>query len=279
MCLSAIVGGASALLGASSANKAASAQQAAADKQLALQERIYDDTVERFNPYYNAGLDAQAALMYELGLGEAPMVGGSTPEITTIAGGRTANWGSNALSDSDDPVRRLLGFKKQPDTYSVNGQIFDTMEQAQAYANANKTGGTQYQGYELEPGYQWQIDQGLNALGQSAAAKGQLQSSWSMNNSQRLAQGIADTGRQNYLNRLASAAAGGQSAAGNQAQAGQAYASGGSNALANYGNAASAGAIGVNNAIQGGLNNALGIWQYQNAMGGGNNSLFGNSWS
>ena len=40
-------------------------------------------------------------------------------------------------------------------------------------------------------------------------------------------------------------------------------AAGVSNALAAQGNAAAAGAIGVGNALQGGIQNGLGIWQYQ----------------
>lgn len=254
------------LISANAASNAADAQTDAANQQTALQGRIYDETVERFNPYYNSGLNALAAYNYELGLGEAPMIGATPLSIETIPGETSGILGG------------LLGGGNTPTMYQVGDQQFASLDEAQRYAAENATGGTQYQGYELEPGYQWQIEQGINALDQSAAARGQLQSSWAMNNAQRLGQGIADTGRQNYLNRLASAASGGQAAAGNQAQAGQFYASGASNALANAGNAQAAGAIGVGNAINQGIQNGLGIWGYQSALAG-NQSLFGNSWS
>lgn len=272
--IAASVGGS--LISAGAASKAANAQKDAAAQQTALQGRIYDETVQRFDPFYNDGLLAQEALMYELGLGDAPMMGATPLEITTLPGAR-----GNIRSYDDEGLNLMLTRAldpRRPDRFQVGDEIFDTYDAAQQYARENATGGTQYQGYQLEPGYQFQIDEGINALNQSAASRGQLNSSWAMNNAQRLGQGIADTGRNNYLNRLASAAAGGQSAAGNQAQAGQAYASGASNALANMGNAQAAGYIGVGNAINSGIQNGLGIWQYQNALAG-NQSLFGgNSW-
>lgn len=249
------------LIQASAAKKAAGAQADAAGQQTALQREIYEDTSAKFQPWLDAGNVGLNALMYELGLGEAPTIGGTPLDITTNKGTK----------------RGLLG-GYNPDTYSVGGQTFASLDEAQQYANANPTGGMEYQGYELTPGYKFQIDEGINALDQSAASRGQLNSSWAMNNAQRLGQGIAQQGYEGYLNRLASMSASGQGAAGNQAQAGQAYASGASNALANMGNAQAAGYIGVGNAVNSGIQNGLGIWQYQNTLAG-NQSLFGgNSW-
>ena len=56
-------------------------------------------------------------------------------------------------------------------------------------------------------------------------------------------------------------------AAGNQAMAGNAFASGAGQAIGNRGNAQAAGAIGQANAWSGAIQNGLGAWQYQQALG------------
>lgn len=60
------------LIGANGARDAASAQSRSADKQVDLQRDIYNETTERFEPYYQAGTNALAGLQYELGMGERP---------------------------------------------------------------------------------------------------------------------------------------------------------------------------------------------------------------
>jgi hypothetical protein len=57
---------------AGAARSAARSQEAAAREQLALQTRVYDETVERFQPFREPGLNALAALNFEMGLGERP---------------------------------------------------------------------------------------------------------------------------------------------------------------------------------------------------------------
>lgn len=64
-----VVGG---LASASAAKKASRAQQDSAAAQLALQERMYDETTERFAPYLGAGGNALNAYQFELGLGSRP---------------------------------------------------------------------------------------------------------------------------------------------------------------------------------------------------------------
>lgn len=64
------------LIQASAANRASRAQQDAANRQIDLQERIYGETVDRFAPFAGAGNNALSAYLSEMGLGEAPMIGG-----------------------------------------------------------------------------------------------------------------------------------------------------------------------------------------------------------
>jgi hypothetical protein len=75
MCITAIAAGAGLLSSAiqsRSANKGTKAQTNAANNDLALQERVYDETVGRFEPYRGAGNEGINALRYEL-------VGGARP--------------------------------------------------------------------------------------------------------------------------------------------------------------------------------------------------------
>lgn len=191
----------SSLIGAASANKAAKAQKQAADAQLALQERVYEENVARFQPYVGAGKNYLAVQQYLDGVGGKPMIDGA-----------------------------------------------------------------EYGGFQATPGYQFAVDQGVGAIDAGAAAKGGLYSGKTMQDLNTFGQGMANQEFGNYYNRIAGGAGAGQAAAGQQAQAGQNYATGGSNALANYGNAAAAGAIGVGNALQGGIGNAMGLYQYQNNL-------------
>lgn len=254
-----------------SANKAAKAQKSAANDQIALQRDIYNQQKELFAPFVGAGTNALSAYNYELGLGPRPTFGGTAPQITTITDqpvalqepmrgvqfGRRNEDASTGYQRQASPVTR----------YSVNGQMFNTMDAAQSYANANKTGGTAYGGFQATPGYQFQLDQGLGAIDRSAASRGGLFSGATLKAAQGYGQGLANQEYGTYLNRLSGLAGSGQAAAGQQGAAAQNYGAGASNALANYGNASAAGAIGFGNAINSGIGNALGVWQYMKGLG------------
>lgn len=270
MCFGAIASVGAGLLGASSAGKAADAQQAAAAQQLALEGRIYDENVERFAPFYDSGLLAQNALAYELGLGPRPMIGGTAPEITEFTDTPSAlNPTSFSRTDRQDGrnIYNTPGaYSPAVTKYRVGDQVFNTQEAAQAYADANPEGATPYGGYQETDWYNFQLDQGIRGIDQSKASSGNLFSGNTLKAAQTYGQGLASADYSNYLNRLGAMASGGQAAAGNQANAGANYAAGAGNAYANIGNAGAAGAIGTGNALMGGINNAIGLWNYQNAQ-------------
>ena len=257
--ISAVTGG-SALLGASSAKKAASAQSKAADAQVALQREIYDRTSANYRPYRQAGNNALAAYLYDMGLtSEAPVFGATTPQIRTVTTpGNPGEFspGSGQFTGGTDDVS----------VYKVGGRTFDTMQAARQYANQHKTGGTTYGGYTASPEYQWQLSEGLGAVNALAGARGGLNSGATLQALQERGQGLAAQDRSNYMNRMAGLVDMGMGAAGNQATAASNYASGASNALANKGNAQAAGAIGVGNAITGGINTGLSLWGYQKGL-------------
>lgn len=201
MCLSAVLGLGSAVIGGISANNAADAQSDIARQQMDVQERAYEETTDRFQPFLGAGENALRAVSYELGLGERPTFGGR-----------------------------------------------------------------EYEGFKATPGYEFRVNEGINALEGSAASRGGLFSGQTGEDLVSFGQGIASQEYNNFLNRLTGLSASGQNAAGNLAAAGQNFATGSSNALANLGDAQAAGSIGMGNALLGGINNGLGIWQYQQNM-------------
>lgn len=266
----------------SAADKATKAQTRAGREQLALQERIYDESVARTEPWTQTGHLANNALAYMAGLGDAPMIGGTAPQIETIT-----NPGTYSPSTATGPGSfggSGGGSYGAPTTkYRVGGQDFATMEEAQAWANANKTGGTEWS-WQTDPGYQFRLQEGQSALEAGAAARGGLYSGAAMQDLLKLGQDYGSQEWGNIWNRLSGLSGTGLSAASGGNAAGQNFANGASNALGAIGNAQAAGAIGGANAINSGIGNALGVWNYQNQMNsgsgsGGSNWLWGNSWS
>lgn len=292
MCFSAIAGLASGFMGANAASDAAEAQTAAAMAQLGLQQQVYDETTERFEPFYEGGLNAYDALMYELGLGEKPVYGATPLEITEIGAPGIESLGAPLGPPGQAPGQpyNQVNYGPQADgpyygavpganaltpvgtRYQVGDQVFDTREEAEAYALANATGGTEYQGFTATPGYEYRVQQGIDAIDNSAAATGNLFSGATLEGVSGYVHDEATQEYNNYLNQLYSLSSGGQAAAANQATAGANFASGASNAYANMGNAQAAGAIGQYNALMGGLDMGIGLYNYQNSLtasGGG----------
>lgn len=276
------LGAAGAISQAGAAKSAAKSQEAAANRQIDLSERIYEETVGRFQPFLQSGTLAQNALAYELGLGEAPIIGGAAPAITERTTGgipQGVTWRPPAPGEPggyvDASGRDYLGPTTGSTVFDVGGQTFDTREAAQAWADANKSGGTAYQGFLKTPGYDFQLSQGMDALQSTAAARGGLLSGATMQAAQGFGQGLANQEYGNYLSRLGNMAGSGQAAAGNAANAGANYQSSANNALAGIGNAQAAGAIGSANALSSGINNTMGWLGYMGARP--NNSIFGGS--
>jgi len=228
------------------------------------------------------GAVAQSAYDYELGLGAKPMIGGAAPPIEEFnqptesplgGGGVTlegllngANGVANPVRTGDNFFGAAMGTNPGASSgvtkFRVNGQVFNTREEAQAYATANTTGGTEYGGFTKAPGYDFRLKQGQDSIEASAAARGGLYSGAALKASQQYGQDYATSEYDNYMNRLAGRADTGMAAAQMSGAASQQAASGVSNALGNIGDAQAAGAVGVGNAITGGIQNALGSWAY-----------------
>ena len=284
--ISAISGG-SALLGAGASRKAAKAQTAAANADMAFQKETRDQIVTKLDPYYQGGTQAQAALLYEAGLGPRPMVGAqplSIEEVRTPMQSGPRQQGNSLL---DDPFKNpfgigfLPGGSSQPrqaapqysTSYRVGGQTFGSRGEAEAYAAANGTQGTPFGGFQESPGYQFAFDQGTDAVNALAGARGGLNSGRTMQDLNTFGQGIANQEYGNWWNRLSGLAGSGQNAAAQQGTAMSNAAQGVSQAYGNIGNAQAAGAVGVSNALNGGIQNYIGYQQYQQGLGGQRNGI------
>lgn len=305
------------------ASDAADAQVEAAELQVGLQRDIYDQTVERFEPFLDLGTDYSNALRFELLGGDRPMIGQTDYEIETVQspmgslsrvngeGAGRGGYGANSLrgggldprvwqnpngpmttnnlvrpewaTDGDgiqnrQPQQRTQRAAPTVTQYKVGGQTFGSMADAQAWVDAN-SGGSEYQGFQATPGYQFALDQGQAAIDNSAASRGNLFSGATLKAQQEYGTGMANQEYGNYLNRLMGQASQGQAAAGNIANAGVNYSSGASTAYGNMGNAQAAGAIGQGNAISGAFDNIAGSFGYMANPGGTNWLTSGNGTS
>lgn len=258
----ALLGGAalSGAASASAAKKAAGAQTKAADQATQLQRDIFEQTTENYKPYLSAGNDAMAAYLYEMGLGPKPTFGGTAPTIETVVGRPTIEkYTTGGPSDKQYTKTRTVD---GPTTYKVGDKTFSTLSEAEAWADANKTGGTEYGGYTQSPMAKYLMEQGVDSITGSAAASGGLFSGASMEALEKNRQTVIGADTSDYFSKLFGLTNMGLSAAGNQAGAGSAYANNVGNLAMQAGNATAQGYIGAGNAMSGFINDAAGIYGY-----------------
>ena len=162
------------------------------------------------------------------------------------------------------------------DAAAVQQNMFDTTSQyfqpyRQAGENALGTYGDQV-GTEFTktPGYEFGLQQGIDAVDASAASRGNLNSGATLKAVNQFGQDYATRNYDNWLNRVGGIMSTGQASAGQQAALGQNFANNQTNLLTQGANAQAAGTIGAANAIQGGINTGLGIYQYQQGLNNGN---------
>lgn len=270
--IAAIGGG---LLQANAAKKAANAQTKAANDQISFQKETRDQIRADLAPWLQGGGLANQAQMNMLGMGSAPMVGGTAPQIETY---QIPGQPGTLRQPIGDRGEARMGAATPPTTgYRVGGQEFKTLQEAQQYANANKTGGTEWS-WQTTPGYDFRMQQGLDAIDASAAARGGLYSGAAMRDALKFGQDYGSAEFGNVFNMLGGLSANGMNAAGMNSAAAQNAANGVSNALGAQGNAAAAGAVGQANAWNQGIGNALGVFNYQKQMGQGNGNGNGYNW-
>lgn len=210
-----------------------------------------------------------------------------------VVGGLIAKKGSdNAAKAQEAAAARDIEFQKETrDIALANSKPWLTSgtaaQNALAFENGIGERPEGYGGYTKTPGYDFRLQQGQDSIQSGAAARGGLYSGAAMKALQSYGQDYATADYGNHLARLTGMSNSGLNAATLSANIGQNAASGVSNALSNMGNAQAAGYIGGANALNQGFGNAVGLWNYQKQIGGGQPSnglmlkggLFGgNSW-
>ena len=126
--------------------------------------------------------------------------------------------------------------------------------------------------FYTSPGYQFRREQGLDAMQNSAAARGTLSSGNTLKALQSYGDGLASQEFNNYSNRLASLAGVGQTAATNLGALGANAAGQAGNATMAAGAARASGYVGQANAFNGGLNQLSQLGGYMNWGGGGSSA-------
>jgi hypothetical protein len=182
-------------MGADASRSAAGAQAGASDRATALQRQMYEEGVQRMQPFYKTSVDANNSL------------------------------------------RRLMG---------MDGG--NTMEELQS-----------------DPSYQFRLDQGMQGVNNSAAARGNLLSGGTLKALQKYGQDFASNEYTNRYNRLSSLAGNGQ-VAGNMNSAGANFGSTAGNNMMASGNAQAAGLMGGANAWSSAIGQGINGWQQNQLM-------------
>lgn len=292
MGIGSIIGGVAsiggALLGAGAAKDAAKTQANSADSASATQLQMYNQTRDDQAPWRNVGGSAVNRLAYLAGLNPATGTGAAP---NTAFGDLTydnGQWASTSLRNQaaeggnfgpNDEARyqaliqqRLAGIDNPVAAYQAQTQA---TQQAATNdpAYGSLTRGFTMADYQADPGYQFRLDQGQQALERSAAARGGLLSGGALKDTTAYAQGMAsqeygnaynrfNNDQSTIWNRLSGLAGVGQQANNTIAQVGQNTATQIGQNTIGAGNAIAAGGVGAANAISGGI--SQGISGYQN---------------
>lgn len=298
---SAIASIAGGLLGSDSASDAAAGQAQATREANDLQRYIYDSNVKLNQPAIDAGNLGRNKLLQLLGLGGTP--GGQTQNRDqlrqslaakfTTPGAQEPIYGTGSYESGEgwaNGVRIPTGFTSGAPTVDENGlqaAIDAEMARGGIDSNSGDYGSLMrnFTGADLEndPGYQFGLREGNQALDRKAAAGGGYFSGAALKAAQRFGQDYAGTkfdaafnrdtaNKTNTFNRLTSLTGGGQTAANQVGAAGQGYANQVGNNLTANATAQGAAGIAGANAWQNAINGAANQYQQYNA----GNSLFSN---
>lgn len=247
----AIIGGAG--IGAWGSHSAAQTQAQGANRAAELQLDMYNQTRRDLMPWQQAGQLSLRDLMTRMGIRGTPAAGanGITSAIPNVMGGAPVPGGGMAPGamgmeggDPNDPNFGQL-------THEFNLQDF-----------------------QASPAYQFNLEQGKQALDKASAARGKFYAPSTLQDIAKFSQGKASNEYQNAFSnyqtnmgniwsRLYGLSSAGQSAANQTGAFGAAAAGNAGNFGTQAANASAAGTIGGVNAVTGGVNNYLQNQLYQ----------------
>jgi len=232
---------ASGVLGAKSASKAAGIQGQATADASAENARQFDRSIELQQNSIDTGDAARNRLATLLGL--------STP----------GNFNGAAYLAANPDVAADSYFAANPyEHYTQYGQ-------SEGRANGSVASGGGAADITTDPGYQFRLQQGQQALDSRAAAGGGYFSGAALKAASAYNSGQASQEYGNITNRLAGLAGAGQTASTTAGQIGTNYAATNADLLTNSANAQAASGIAGTNAISSGINSGLNSY-YQNNL-------------
>lgn len=281
----AAVGGA--LVSSYGANEAANTQADAANNAAGISKNEFDTITKQQAPFMQAGYGALSQLQNYLGISQPAQ---TTPNYGAPAGysgytGYNGNPNGMSVMGPNGPAMVGRGISPQPGRMQVPGG--ESPGGAQATGPGSPGFGSLTKSFtqqdflnNLDPGYQWQLQQGQQGILNGAAAGSGALSGPALKSLMAFNQGMAATGyndafsrfntqQNNIYSRLSGIANLGQNAAANTGQSGVALTGQMGQNIVGAGQATASGQVGIANAISGGLSNLAGSYL---AYGGGNNN-------
>jgi len=272
---------AGAVISAYAANRAAKAGQAGAQAGTAAQERMYQQQRTDLMPWANAGQTSLAELMERMGLatpGSRSGMDKPTQEQfmrTTRRGGSSGDW----LNPGGSPGRATTEFDQTG--YDQAMQQYNAAMQGSG-VNPDEFGSLlepfDLEKFEESPGYQFNLQQGMEAIRKGAAANsGTTYAPQTLRDMGKFAQGTASNeynnaynrynqDQENVYGRLTGVSEAGRGAATQVGQAGTFTGRGQAESIAGGANAKAAGYIGVGNAINSGVGSAYNNYLQQSII-------------
>lgn len=256
----AVIGGAiaavgsvgAAVIGSSGARSAANATQQAADTAAAVQRENYNRSAAALAPWQQSGLAANAQINALLGL---PVQQQTAPTGNALTGSGTqvprwvSRWGGQAVNDLGIGGSNFLGDNTVYGGAATATPALTPQQQAQ---NA-------FDIYRNSTGYQFRLNQGLNAVNSGYAGAGTLKSGAAMKAINDYGQGMATQEFGNYLGALGNQQQLGFGAASAQAGVGQNTANSLAQIYSNQGNNMANAALARSSNAANALNSVAGI--------------------
>jgi|GEM_PF-7127246 len=248
------IGGA--IIGSKNAKKARNAITDSTDQQIGLQREIFDYQKGLTAPFHETGVAANKAAATMMGLAPGGYNNSGRHAGNYLSRFNGAKRRVPYQTEGGFPVTRYSGGSRfaprgklthaalvNGGSRSIGGQGagagYNPLANLQP---ATSNGRPVYQNKQLNalvqsPGYEFRLQEGLNALDQSAAARGGLLSGGHLKRATRYAQDYASGEFNTRFNQLNALSGGGQVAGQNASTAGSAFGQGASHALASAGQA------------------------------------------
>lgn len=186
-----------------------------------------------------------------------------------LVGAGASIYGSNKAADAQKNTANIAAQTQRDQYNQIRGDLSGYREAggtalgrlSDAYGfNGQQGYDRTVQNFRQDPGYQFALNEGLNAATASQAAHGIFNSGGTLKALQERGQGLADQGYNNYLGRLQQLMTTGQNSAVQTGAAGQNAANNISAAQMNAGNATASGYINSANSVNNLLGNLAGTY-------------------